>query len=145
MEIKGALSGPRDPGGSGSSDAAEAHRAGVRDSTASTAPVKPTARDGDDNEPRESRATRLSRRLSMRRHKVSTERDVEILKLKSCGHWFHARCLSSWFLIDRYDCPVCRKSYWEGKPRRAGPMGTFLGGDYSPSPTAARMGLGAMV
>lgn len=145
VEVKGAaLLTPRDAGGSGSNDVAEAPSAGARDSTASSAPVNPTSRDDDDESPA-SRAARLSRRLSMRRHKVSTERDVEILKLRSCGHWFHARCLSSWFLIDRYDCPVCRKSYWEGKSRRRGPMETFLRSEYTPTPTAARMGLGAMV
>ncbi|KAH7318148.1 hypothetical protein B0I35DRAFT_235917 [Stachybotrys elegans] len=36
----------------------------------------------------------------------------EVLTLQSCGHCFHARCLSSWFLIRRYDCPVCRAPYY---------------------------------
>lgn len=144
VEIKAANPGPRDAGGSGSNDVAEAPGTGVRHSTASSAPVNPTGQEGDGELP-ETRAARLSRRLSMRRHKVSTERDAEILKLRSCGHWFHARCLSSWFLIDRYDCPVCRKSYWEKKPRGAGPIEIFLRSEYSPTPTAARMGLGAMV
>lgn len=161
VETKGGPTEPREPGASGSNDAAEGregggrhstasndaaegHEGGGRHSTASNEPVNPANGEGEDEAPK-SRAARLSRRLSMRRHRVSTERDVEILKLKSCGHWFHARCLSSWFLIDRYDCPVCRKSYWQGKARRVGPMQAFLRNEYAPSPTAARMGLGAMV
>ncbi|KAF6809818.1 hypothetical protein CSOJ01_06649 [Colletotrichum sojae] len=48
----------------------------------------------------------------------------DILTLKNCQHAFHAKCLSSWFLIERYDCPVCRSQYWqtrEMKTRAAGP------------------------
>ncbi|KAF6828407.1 hypothetical protein CMUS01_08599 [Colletotrichum musicola] len=48
----------------------------------------------------------------------------DILTLKKCQHAFHAKCLSSWFLIERYDCPVCRSQYWrtrEMKTRAAGP------------------------
>lgn len=144
VETKGGPTEPHEPGASGSNDAAEGHEGGVRNSTASNAPVNPTDGGGEDETPT-SRVAQISRRLSMRKHRVSTERDMEILKLKSCGHWFHARCLSSWFLIDRYDCPVCRKNYWHGRARRVGPMQAFLRNDYAPSPTAARMGLGAMV
>ena len=116
VETKGGPTEPHEPGASGSNDAAEGHEGGVRNSTASNAPVNPTDGGGEDETPT-SRVARISRRLSMRKHRVSTERDMEILKLKSCGHWFHARCLSSWFLIDRYDCPVCRKNYWHGRAR----------------------------
>lgn len=48
----------------------------------------------------------------------------DILTLKKCQHAFHAKCLSSWFLIERYDCPVCRSQYWqtrEMRTRAAGP------------------------
>lgn len=45
--------------------------------------------------------------------------DDDILTLKSCQHAFHAKCLSSWFLIDRYDCPVCRSHYWQTRETRA--------------------------
>ncbi|MBE3050510.1 hypothetical protein IMZ48_50065 [Candidatus Bathyarchaeota archaeon] len=146
VEIKGPLSGPRDrPGGAGSSGAAEGGGAEARTSTASNAPVDPTPTvQGSDDEPPESRAEPASTRLSMRRHRVPTVREVEILKLRSCGHWFHARCLSSWFLIDRYDCPVCRKRYWNGRAGKIGALETFLRID-SPTPTGARMGLGTMV
>ncbi|TIC99221.1 hypothetical protein CH35J_006485 [Colletotrichum higginsianum] len=41
--------------------------------------------------------------------------DDDILTLKSCKHAFHAKCLSSWFLIGRYDCPVCRNHYWQSR------------------------------
>lgn len=128
---------------SAAGNAAEGGGPEARSSTASNAPVSRTVVDLNDPETQASRVERL--RLSMLRHRVSTERNVEILRLRSCGHWFHARCLSSWFLIDRYDCPVCRKSYWNGKSKRLGPMQTFLRTEYSPAPTVARMGIGAVV
>lgn len=37
-----------------------------------------------------------------------------MLTLHSCGHAFHSKCLSTWFLIDRFDCPVCRAVYYQG-------------------------------
>ena len=47
----------------------------------------------------------------------------EVLKMKRCRHMFHARCLATWFLQRRYDCPVCRIQYYqpvdeEEAPRR---------------------------
>lgn len=37
-----------------------------------------------------------------------------MLTLHTCGHSFHAKCLTPWFLLSRYDCPICRKPYyWE--------------------------------
>ncbi|KAK2043169.1 hypothetical protein LZ31DRAFT_335514 [Colletotrichum somersetense] len=45
--------------------------------------------------------------------------DDDILTLKGCRHAFHARCLSSWFLIQRYDCPVCRNPYWLSREENA--------------------------
>ncbi|KZL74619.1 hypothetical protein CT0861_10547 [Colletotrichum tofieldiae] len=45
--------------------------------------------------------------------------DDDILTLKACQHAFHAKCLSSWFLIGRYDCPVCRNHYWQSREERA--------------------------
>lgn len=36
----------------------------------------------------------------------------DILRLNTCGHAFHAKCLASWFLIHRYDCPICRAVYY---------------------------------
>ncbi|KPM40788.1 hypothetical protein AK830_g5756 [Neonectria ditissima] len=45
--------------------------------------------------------------------------DDDILTLNSCGHSFHCKCLSSWFLIERHDCPVCRVPYYKSSgPRR---------------------------
>ncbi|KAK7419709.1 hypothetical protein QQZ08_010722 [Neonectria magnoliae] len=45
--------------------------------------------------------------------------DDDILTLNSCGHSFHCKCLSSWFLIERHDCPVCREPYYKtSKVRR---------------------------
>lgn len=37
----------------------------------------------------------------------------ELLTLRACQHTFHAPCLVSWFLIERYDCPVCRRTYFQ--------------------------------
>ncbi|KAH7179229.1 uncharacterized protein B0J16DRAFT_167985 [Fusarium flagelliforme] len=46
-----------------------------------------------------------------------TSTDDDILTINTCGHSFHSKCLSSWFLIDRHDCPVCRVPYYKGVPR----------------------------
>lgn len=40
----------------------------------------------------------------------------DILSLNTCRHAFHAKCLASWFLIDRYDCPICRTVYYVKPP-----------------------------
>ncbi|KAK1979799.1 hypothetical protein LZ30DRAFT_160068 [Colletotrichum cereale] len=45
--------------------------------------------------------------------------DDDILTLRGCQHAFHAKCLSSWFLIERYDCPVCRNLYWQSREEKA--------------------------
>jgi hypothetical protein len=42
----------------------------------------------------------------------------DILTINACGHSFHSRCLSSWFLIERHDCPVCRVQFYKGTQRR---------------------------
>ncbi|KAF7550355.1 hypothetical protein G7Z17_g5768 [Cylindrodendrum hubeiense] len=44
--------------------------------------------------------------------------DDDILTLNSCGHSFHCKCLSSWFLIERHDCPVCREPYYKSNLQR---------------------------
>ncbi|QPC72080.1 hypothetical protein HYE68_002832 [Fusarium pseudograminearum] len=46
-----------------------------------------------------------------------TDTNDDVLTINACGHSFHSKCLSSWFLIDRYDCPVCRVPYYKGMPR----------------------------
>ncbi|KAG9250710.1 uncharacterized protein F5Z01DRAFT_343966 [Emericellopsis atlantica] len=54
----------------------------------------------------------------------------DVLTLNSCGHAFHARCLASWFLIERFDCPVCRVVYYRRPsfPDRAVAMpGIYIG------------------
>ncbi|KAL0943174.1 uncharacterized protein CTRU02_201060 [Colletotrichum truncatum] len=75
------------------------------------------------------------RLLQLRKEKASKSPsespDDEILTLKICQHAFHAKCLSSWFLIERYDCPVCRSQYWLTREMRAraasAPPGRALG------------------
>ncbi|SPJ80206.1 uncharacterized protein FTOL_08598 [Fusarium torulosum] len=42
----------------------------------------------------------------------------DILTINACGHSFHSKCLSSWFLIERHDCPVCRVQFYKGTRRR---------------------------
>ncbi|KAF2661196.1 hypothetical protein K491DRAFT_480955 [Lophiostoma macrostomum CBS 122681] len=37
---------------------------------------------------------------------------LDVLTLRECKHAFHSSCLISWFLIKRYDCPVCRRAYY---------------------------------
>ncbi|KAI0835175.1 hypothetical protein F5Y06DRAFT_276889 [Hypoxylon sp. FL0890] len=39
--------------------------------------------------------------------------DDEVLKMKRCTHIFHARCLATWFLRNKYECPVCRTPYYQ--------------------------------
>ncbi|EGY23574.1 uncharacterized protein VDAG_05012 [Verticillium dahliae VdLs.17] len=38
--------------------------------------------------------------------------ESEILVLRGCRHSFHARCLTSWFLQDGFNCPLCRTPFW---------------------------------
>lgn len=49
---------------------------------------------------------------------TTDEAEDDIMTINTCGHSFHSKCLSSWFLIERYDCPVCRVPYYQGIPRR---------------------------
>lgn len=39
--------------------------------------------------------------------------DDEVLMMKRCPHVFHSRCLATWFLRRKYDCPVCRTPYYQ--------------------------------
>lgn len=43
------------------------------------------------------------------------ENDLGLLTLRACGHMFHAGCLEKWIERRRYDCPVCRRDFLEGK------------------------------
>ncbi|KUI59764.1 RING-H2 finger protein ATL54 [Cytospora mali] len=56
----------------------------------------------------------------------------DVVSLRICQHTFHARCLTTWFMTERYDCPVCRAVYWgvglDEKPRRGGEMSVVPGG-----------------
>ncbi|CAI6096785.1 unnamed protein product [Clonostachys chloroleuca] len=36
----------------------------------------------------------------------------DVLTINSCGHSFHSKCLISWFLLDRNDCPICRQLFY---------------------------------
>ncbi|KAI1435968.1 hypothetical protein GGR50DRAFT_654086 [Xylaria sp. CBS 124048] len=38
--------------------------------------------------------------------------DEEILRIKICGHRFHAECLAAWHLCEPTSCPVCRRRYF---------------------------------
>ncbi|KAF1953758.1 hypothetical protein CC80DRAFT_506950 [Byssothecium circinans] len=42
----------------------------------------------------------------------------EVLMLRVCQHAFHGSCLTSWFLIERYDCPICRLTYFRHGKRQ---------------------------
>lgn len=44
--------------------------------------------------------------------KGTAVQEDKAVSLKKCRHTFHSRCLASWFLVERYDCPVCREVYW---------------------------------
>lgn len=43
----------------------------------------------------------------------------EILKLKECGHEFHAECLVSWVVLHKKSCPICRTVYYYEEPEKA--------------------------
>jgi len=57
--------------------------------------------------------------------------DNDVLTLNICRHPFHSRCLASWFLMERYDCPVCRVVYYRrpSLPKRVylGPRARVMG------------------
>ncbi|KAJ8115621.1 hypothetical protein OPT61_g2774 [Boeremia exigua] len=36
----------------------------------------------------------------------------EILRLRGCGHEFHAECLISWAVLHKKSCPICRFVYY---------------------------------
>ncbi|TDZ38261.1 hypothetical protein C8035_v006839 [Colletotrichum spinosum] len=63
--------------------------------------------------------------------------DDDILTLNTCQHAFHAKCLSSWFLIERYDCPVCRSQYWQTREMRT------RAASAPPGPSSFESGVGA--
>ncbi|KAK7911158.1 hypothetical protein PG985_013639 [Apiospora marii] len=77
--------------------------------------VKETSASDDVAEMAEAAKTKVMSKLQ--RPKRSSWRpqpiDDEILKMRRCPHMFHARCLATWFLMKRYDCPVCRAAYYQ--------------------------------
>ena len=42
---------------------------------------------------------------------IDREAEQDILTLHVCLHTFHAACIVSWFLLRRYDCPLCKAHY----------------------------------
>jgi hypothetical protein len=42
---------------------------------------------------------------------TSAPESETILKLQVCGHEFHADCLTSWFVLRKTSCPICRSVY----------------------------------
>ncbi|PSN67591.1 hypothetical protein BS50DRAFT_633309 [Corynespora cassiicola Philippines] len=50
---------------------------------------------------------------------ISIHENEEILKLKSCGHEFHAECLVSWCILRKYSCPICRAVYFQSEDVKA--------------------------
>lgn len=43
---------------------------------------------------------------------ISSSEQEEILRLKECGHEFHAECLISWVVLNKKSCPICRTIYY---------------------------------
>lgn len=43
--------------------------------------------------------------------------EQDVLTLNTCKHSFHAACLTSWFLLEKYNCPVCKGKYFDPKGR----------------------------
>lgn len=48
----------------------------------------------------------------------SESEQEEILKLKECGHEFHAECLVSWVVLHKKSCPICRTVYYHDEPEK---------------------------
>ncbi|KAI5918864.1 hypothetical protein F4810DRAFT_553001 [Camillea tinctor] len=44
----------------------------------------------------------------------------DVLKMKRCTHTFHSRCLLTWFMNKKYECPVCRTVYYQPPPPTPG-------------------------
>lgn len=42
-----------------------------------------------------------------------------ILRLNACYHEFHAECLTGWFVIGKFSCPICRAVFY-GDPKEEG-------------------------
>lgn len=42
---------------------------------------------------------------------IATAEPEQILKLRVCGHEFHAECLVSWVVLRKTSCPICRAVY----------------------------------
>ncbi|KAH9909684.1 hypothetical protein F4778DRAFT_9309 [Xylariomycetidae sp. FL2044] len=88
----------------------------------SQTPSKAAAAAADTNEVDLEAGERLSRAttvtddtvaaLKLKRHSTQAIHD-DVLKMKKCTHIFHARCLATWFLRRKYDCPVCRTTYYQ--------------------------------
>lgn len=47
----------------------------------------------------------------------ATEQE-EIMKLRECGHEFHAECLISWVVLHKKSCPICRTVYYHDETEK---------------------------
>ncbi|KAF3033369.1 hypothetical protein E8E12_003090 [Didymella heteroderae] len=47
-----------------------------------------------------------------------TVEQEEIMRLKGCGHEFHAECLISWVVLHKKSCPICRTVYYHDEPEK---------------------------
>lgn len=43
----------------------------------------------------------------------------EVFRLRVCGHEFHSGCLTSWTMLHKKSCPVCRALYYYEEPEKA--------------------------
>lgn len=43
----------------------------------------------------------------------------EIMRLRECGHEFHAECLISWVVLHKRSCPICRTVYYHDEPEKS--------------------------
>jgi hypothetical protein len=66
---------------------------------------------------------------------TSAPESETILKLQVCGHEFHADCLTSWFVLRKTSCPICRSVYMskEAMQQHDEEERIALGGDVTPA------------
>ncbi|KAI3328523.1 hypothetical protein F4824DRAFT_408546 [Ustulina deusta] len=65
--------------------------------------------------------SRLTGSAKWKKRRSLQPSDDQILRIGRCGHAFHSQCLVTWFLKEKYDCPLCRAQYYPPPKREKQP------------------------